>query len=1369
MLTAEQHQETWSGLLSKSNSPFPPTMMRAADSMPGVWLGHRLVGPVTFLLLLVAVLRWTLISRVLYYVGFSLNPVGFSLGLYNNLFIILEEEEFLPLLVEPIELVTNLLLPKIFSAEAFSFLVYTVLSAAASWLLLLPVAIVLYELYFYSLFHKPVGIHRQDSSNWYWPEVLRFVFVRFENRYLPGRGWGTRRGRGAGDVSRGRGDIDTLTILKQLNQRKRWMDERRRELEVGFSSTMHAARDGRAGAGAVGGEAGKKTKKTKNGPSAKNGDHHVDHHASGKKHTFDDECSSPTGQGNKQAEDTSYFTTLAKRVKLGLMIYLNHQVDEYGVDPRDLEDIDSEICLAVPVARSPPPALEPAPLEPASESTSTTRGTIAASRPAPPGVLSRKGSASSQQQQQHAPRHHRPSSSSSSPEEQPTAADNCAEMPEGAEIKCFWVPGLVWPLHRTQIVTVDPSHIRWMMKSDNYRKVDCSDFLYVRVEKCSAHWTSTGNKVTVNRRQRDAHIKICCSSSCFILLLRSSASPAPRDPSHSPRQGGLFRSRISDFVFQRPHLLISEGEQRRDGSGSVWMERHDHFMETTAFPALFRNAMKLKDVLLRTARKNSAGSVAGGGMGAVGPHGSLDDSSAASMLPSSTTGGAAHTTGDGGLATVVDPAANGDHEGTSAEKRGEANFSGTSGSGRTPLNLSFAFQRFALDSIMEIGFSHKPNYLEQAAGAPLESEESLKREFPFLWAYDTAAKLAQSRVSDPFWVIKKFFNLGSERVLRRVDRELRKQVKELVVRALRRAGQGGEDEGSGSRSGSKPRADSGSGGKVGGPPHGGGASSARGPANLIEYVILAHANERKTSERSSSHTRPRNDINHHGGRERRGSADHQGGRLRKISDRLIPRPLRKMAEKNFSHLHGKWRGSVNYFTEVGVNNVLMFLAGWWPTTATSLLLGSALQELYRRKNAPILLKLREEIEVNLGDLLSPSGVAPSNDVSAVSSRAGSEHDLLTGAPSAPSSAASSVTSSADEGAPPQDSREKRKDMIRKLYERFSFESHRFQYLYCVLKETLRLHPPVAVDVRVAKRGDWMPCSPAPDGKPSPKVFVPRNAAVVHDLYAQGRQSWIYGKTAAEFRPERWLVDDAVEGATTTTTTSSTSGIASTTSTTGVRPTNVKSARSAPPPVLHPSPSLSSVSASPTDDEGPAPQRGSSGFRAAFSDNARDESPSRRIRVRALKEIANFPDGPADVVIGKDDGRVYRRSVGSDKKSKPSSSSTGRSRRSASQSREASTLVPQTVVEPPSFEFPVYFNAARRRTRLGLRFAYMEAKVCLAVVLHFLEVSIDHGGGEDHQTGGARGGAGGEDSDDSFPQGRGAERVLFGTVGPRRFF
>ncbi|KAJ3679765.1 hypothetical protein LUZ60_017776 [Juncus effusus] len=83
---------------------------------------------------------------------------------------------------------------------------------------------------------------------------------------------------------------------------------------------------------------------------------------------------------------------------------------------------------------------------------------------------------------------------------------------------------------------------------------------------------------------------------------------------------------------------------------------------------------------------------------------------------------------------------------------------------------------------------------------------------------------------------------------------------------------------------------------------------------------------------------------------------------------------------------------------------------------------------------------------------------------------------------------------------------------------FSFdELHEMNYLHATITESMRLYPPVFLDIQSCNEDDVLP-----DG-----TFVKKGWLIMYSAYAMGRLDNLWGADCLEFKPERWLDDDGL--------------------------------------------------------------------------------------------------------------------------------------------------------------------------------------------------------------------------------------------------
>ncbi|CAF2258916.1 hypothetical protein YC2023_097095 [Brassica napus] len=74
------------------------------------------------------------------------------------------------------------------------------------------------------------------------------------------------------------------------------------------------------------------------------------------------------------------------------------------------------------------------------------------------------------------------------------------------------------------------------------------------------------------------------------------------------------------------------------------------------------------------------------------------------------------------------------------------------------------------------------------------------------------------------------------------------------------------------------------------------------------------------------------------------------------------------------------------------------------------------------------------------------------------------------------------------------------------------ELNNMVYLQAAISETLRLYPPIPMEMKQAIEDDMFP-----DG-----TFIRKGSRVYFSIYAMGRMESVWGKDCEEFRPERWI-------------------------------------------------------------------------------------------------------------------------------------------------------------------------------------------------------------------------------------------------------
>ncbi|EFQ97097.1 hypothetical protein MGYG_00140 [Nannizzia gypsea CBS 118893] len=81
------------------------------------------------------------------------------------------------------------------------------------------------------------------------------------------------------------------------------------------------------------------------------------------------------------------------------------------------------------------------------------------------------------------------------------------------------------------------------------------------------------------------------------------------------------------------------------------------------------------------------------------------------------------------------------------------------------------------------------------------------------------------------------------------------------------------------------------------------------------------------------------------------------------------------------------------------------------------------------------------------------------------------------------------------------------------------ELRNLKYVRCCINESLRIHPVVPMNDRIALRDSVLPMGGGEDG--SSPVFVSKGTIISYNIYAMHRRTDFYGPDAEVFRPERW--------------------------------------------------------------------------------------------------------------------------------------------------------------------------------------------------------------------------------------------------------
>ncbi|XP_059302078.1 cytochrome P450 94A2-like [Lycium ferocissimum] len=97
-------------------------------------------------------------------------------------------------------------------------------------------------------------------------------------------------------------------------------------------------------------------------------------------------------------------------------------------------------------------------------------------------------------------------------------------------------------------------------------------------------------------------------------------------------------------------------------------------------------------------------------------------------------------------------------------------------------------------------------------------------------------------------------------------------------------------------------------------------------------------------------------------------------------------------------------------------------------------------------------------------------------------------------------------------------REVEKEIVKEIEEK-NGDLNAMVYTHASICESMRLYPPVNVEVKQATEDDVLP-----DG-----TKVKKGTSIILHILAMGRWSELWGSNYQDFRPERWLVKDACTG------------------------------------------------------------------------------------------------------------------------------------------------------------------------------------------------------------------------------------------------